>query len=51
MRLSDIRHDLAGIIDADRGNSLKSKIYDRVMSAVIVLSLMPLMFLEEQYLP
>lgn len=47
MRLSDIRHNLAGIIDADRGNSLKSKIYDRVMGAVIVLSLMPLMFLEE----
>lgn len=46
MKTVGFRQRLADIIDADRGHSKVSKIYDWCMGIVIVLSLVPLMFLE-----
>ena len=45
MQTSDLRYKLAQIINADRGESRVSRIYDYCMGATIVLSLVPLMFL------
>ena len=49
MKTSDFKNKLASIIDADRGSSLVSRIYDYCMIAVIVLSLVPMMFLGGGY--
>lgn len=47
---SDLRRKIAKIIDADRCNSFESRMYDWFMCAVIVLSLLPLMILNERNL-
>ena len=46
MKTAGFRQRLADIIDADKEHSKVSKIYDWCMGIVIVLSLVPLMFLE-----
>lgn len=43
MNTSDIRYRIAKIIDADRGESESSRIYDWGMGIIIILSLVPLM--------
>ena len=49
MKTSDFKNKLATIIDADRGSSRVSRIYDYCMVVVIVLSLVPMMFLGGGY--
>lgn len=49
MKTSDFKNKLASIIDADRGKSRVSRIYDYCMEVVIVLSLVPMMFLGGGY--
>ena len=50
MKKQDFRHKLAEIIDADRHNNRASEIYDWCMVAVIIISLLPLMFLNQHNL-
>lgn len=44
MKISGLQYKLATIIDADRSGYRPSKIYDWFMCAVIILSIVPLMF-------
>ena len=46
MNTADLRQRIAKIIDADRGESKASRIYDWAMGIVIILSLTPLMFAD-----
>ncbi len=47
MKILKIRYNIARIIDADQEASYASRIYDWFMIGTIILSLIPLMFLDE----
>lgn len=44
MNIREVRHQMSWIIDADRSDYKPSKIYDWFMCAIIILSIVPLMF-------